>query len=363
MSNMIDYLVWRGDVRMTCSPFNHVDNLILSEFSYLLLEKADQPCEGKSIREIAPLLAGHPDAFGYIDADSNREMMKQMASGDRFGDVLVRQYRHETDEDTEKQFAAMTFFLPDETAYIAFRGTDDSLVGWKEDFNMAFACPVPAQTEAMKYLQRFCRETSCPVRVGGHSKGGNLAVYAAANLEEDLQGWILQVYSNDGPGMLEATVTSEGYERISGKIVSILPEFSIIGMLMHQHKDYQVVSSTSSGLMQHNPFSWEVLGTGFVQLPKLKPTSMKIDTVIDQWLFDMPEEDRMQLVDALYSALKSTEIKTVEDLLANRLKTGISLLFAIRHFNHDTRQLVWDKLTRLVSVALKGEEAEQNGRV
>ena len=358
MPNIIDYLAWRGDVGMTCSPFNDVDNLILAEFSYLLLENADQPCEGKCIREIAPLLSEHEDAYGYIDANFNRQMLEQMASGERFGEVSVRRYRHETDEDAQKQFAAMTFFLPDETVYVAFRGTDDTLVGWKEDFNMAFTCPVPAQTEALKYLEMVCETTPCPIRVGGHSKGGNLAVYAAANLAEDLQGRILQVYSNDGPGMHEETVSSEGYQRISGKIVSILPEFSIIGMLMHQHKDYQVVSSTASGLMQHSAFTWEVMGTGFVRQPKLKPSSLKIDAVLDQWLFDMPEDERMQLVDALYSALKSAEINTVEDLLDNRLKTGFSLLFAIRHFDHETRQLVWQKLTGLLSAAIKGNEAE-----
>ncbi len=355
MPNMIDYLKWRGDVRMTCSPFNDVDNLILAEFSYLLLEKADQPCEGLSVRAIASLLKDHPDAYGYIDAEFNRQMLKEMASGDRFGEVTVREYRYETEEETQKQFAAMTFFLPDGTVYAAFRGTDSSLIGWKEDFNMAFTCPVPAQTAALQYLETVCGLTACPVRVGGHSKGGNLAVYAAANLSEDLQGRILKVYSNDGPGMHEQTVSSEGYQRISGKIVSILPEFSVIGLLMHQHRDYQVVCSAASGLMQHSAFSWEVMGAGFVRLPELKPSSLKIDAVLDRWLSEMSGEERMQLVEALYAALKSAEIDTVEELLENRIKAGFSLLFAVRHFDHDTRQLVWEKLTRLMSAAIKGD--------
>ncbi len=359
MPNIIDYLAWRGDVGMTCSPFNDVDNLILAQFSYLLLEKADRPCEGLSIRAIASLLKDHADAFGFIDADSSRRLLEMMASGERFGETVVRGYRHETEEEIQKQFAAMTFFLPDGTVYAAFRGTDNSLIGWKEDFNMAFTCPVPAQTEALNYLEMVCKMTPCPVRVGGHSKGGNLAVYAAANLPEDLQGRILKVYSNDGPGMQEATVTSEGYRRISGKIVSILPEFSVIGLLMHQHRDYQVVCSAASGLMQHSAFSWEVMGADFVRLPELKPSSLKIDAVLDKWLFDMPEDERMQLVEALYAALKSAEIDSVEDLLKNRIKTGVSLLFAVRHFDHDTRQLVWEKLTRLMSAAIRGESAEQ----
>ena len=353
MPNIIDYLQWRGDIRLEHSPFNEVDNLILAEFSYLPLELADQPCEGLSVKDIAPMLHNHPDAYGYIDEDNNKSMLELMAASKRFEDVLVREYRYETDEHSEKQFAAMTFFLPDETVYVAFRGTDSSLIGWKEDFNMAFICPVPAQAEALKYLEMICGSTPLPIRVGGHSKGGNLAVYAAANVSGETRGRILQVYSNDGPGMNETTINSEGYRAITDKIVSIVPEFSIIGMFLHQHKDYKVVSSVSTGLMQHSPFSWEVLGTGFVLLPHLKHSSLQIDAILDQWLFDMPEDDRMQLVEALFTALKGAEIKTIESLIENPVKIGFSILLAIRHFDQDTRRLVWEKLTGLAGVALK----------
>ena len=359
MPNIIDYLTWRGDVPMTCSPFNDVDNLILSQFAYLSLEKADKPCEGLSVRELTPLLREHEDAFGFIDMDSNREMLELMAGGERFGEVLVRDYQCRTDEREEVQFAGMTFLLPDGTACVAFRGTDNTLVGWKEDFNMAFACPVPAQTEALKYLEKVCGAIAGPVRVCGHSKGGNLAVYAAACLPEETQGRVLRVYSNDGPGMSEEVSGSEGYRRIEGRIVSILPEFSIIGMLLHEHRCYKVVPSSASGLMQHSAFTWTAGRAGFVELPELRASSLKIDEILDKWLFDMPEEDRMQLVEALFSALKQAEVTTVEELLAHRVKTATSLLSAIRHFNKDTRQLVWEKLTRLAGAAIKGEAAEQ----
>jgi hypothetical protein len=358
MPNIVDYLKWRGDIQLGYSPFNDVDNLILAEFSYLLLEMADQPCEGLSVKAIAPLLENHPEAYGFIDADDNKLMLDLMASSKRFGDVLVREYQCQTDENSEKQFAAMTFFLPDETVYVAFRGTDSTLIGWKEDFNMAFTCPVPAQTEAQKYLEMICETVSMPIRVGGHSKGGNLAVYAAANIAAEMKGRILQVYSNDGPGMNVKTINSEGYQFIADKIVAVLPEFSVIGMLLHQHKDYKVVSSTSKGLMQHSPFSWEVRGAGFIELPTLKRSSLQIDAILDQWLFEMPEDERMQLVEALYLAMKHAEIKTVEGLIANPMKIGILLLSAIRHFDGDTRHLVWEKLTRLAGVALKEKRAE-----
>jgi hypothetical protein len=353
MPNIIDYLAWRGDVPFSCVPFNDVDNLILAQFCYFPLERAEVPCDGLSVRDIAALLERHPDAFGFIDAQGNREMLRLMASGDRFGEIRVQGYCSETDEEKELQFAGMTFLLPDGTVYVAFRGTDNTLVGWKEDFNMAFSCPVPAQTEALGYLQAVCETTASSVRVGGHSKGGNLAVYASAYLPERLLGRILQVYSNDGPGMCEEVINSSGYQQIAGKIVSILPEFSIIGMLLYEHRNNKVVASNASGLMQHSAFTWQVQRNRFVELPGLKRTSLKIDEVLDRWLFDMQEDDRMELVEALFAALKHAELKTVEGLLAHRLKASVSILSAVRHFDHDTRHLVWEKLTRLAGMALK----------
>ena len=359
MPNIIDYLDWRGDVPFFCAGFNDVDNLILAQMSYLLPEKAQVPCDGLSVREIAALLERHPDAFGFIDAQFNQKMLKLMASGDRFGAVRVQGYRWQTDEVKELQFAGMTFLLPDATSYVAFRGTDNTLVGWKEDFNMAFSCPVPAQTEALGYLRAVCETVPGPVRVGGHSKGGNLAVYASAFLPEELQGRVLQVYSNDGPGMCQEVICSSGYQAIAGKITSILPEFSIIGMLMYEHRDNKVVASDASGLMQHSAFTWQVQRSGFVEVPGLRSTSLKIDEILDQWLFDMQEDERMELVEALYAAMKQAELKTVEGLLTHRLKTAVSILSAVRHFDHDTRHLVWEKLTRLAGAALRADKAGQ----
>ena len=359
MPNIIDYLTWRGDVPFSCAPFNDVDNLVLSQFSYIQLEKAGAPCDGMTIRDIASLLEAQPDAFGFIDARNSQEMLKTMASGDRFGGIPVRGYSSETDEERELQFAGMSFLLPDGTVYVAFRGTDNTLVGWKEDFNMAFSCPVPAQTEALRYLKAVCDSANCSVRVGGHSKGGNLAVYAAACLPEVLQDRLLQVFSNDGPGMSEEVIASPGYQRVSDRIISILPEFSIIGMLMCEHRNNKVVESRASGLMQHSAFTWQVRRAGFVELPGLTRKSLKIDDILDSWLFDMPEDERMQLVEALFAALKQAEVTSMQELLAKRIKTAVSVLSAVRHFDQDTRRLVWEKLTRLAGTAIKGAKEER----
>ena len=339
--------------------FNDVDNLILAQCSYFPLDRGKVPCDTMTIRHISALLEGHPDAFGSIDARDNCEMLRLMASGDRFGKIRVLDYCSQTVEQKESQFAGMTFLLPDGTVYVALRGTDNTLVCWKEDFNMAFSCPVPAQTEALRYLKAVCDSANCSVRVGGHSKGGNLAVYAAACLPEVLQDRLLQVFSNDGPGMSEEVIASPGYQRVSDRIISILPEFSIIGMLMCEHRNNKVVESRASGLMQHSAYTWQVRRAGFVELPGLTRKSLKIDDILDCWLFDMPEDERLQLVEAQFAALNQAEVTSMQELLAKRIKTAVSVLSAVRHFDQYTRRLVWEKLTRLAGTAIKGAKEER----
>lgn len=355
MANMIDYLEWRGDIPFSCSPFNDVDNLLLASLAYLMPEKANCSFDSVSIASLSHALDEYIQAFGYIDVQSNRRMLQLMGSGERFSRVTVNDYRYETDESCEKQFAAMTFYIPDGTAYIAFRGTDNSLVGWKEDFNMAHTCPVPAQSDALYYLQSVCLTTSRTLRVGGHSKGGNLAVYAASYAGQAVQDRIIAVYSNDGPGMNGETVQSEGYRRISPKIISILPEFSVIGMLLYEHERYKTVKSTASGLMQHSAFSWQAERCGFVEVTGLSRASLHIDAVLDQWLFQMPQEERMELVEALFDMAEATDAKTLNDFRGHILKTAGAVLLTIRHFDSPTRHLVWEKVSLLMGKAIKKE--------
>jgi hypothetical protein len=359
MATMLDYLYWRGDVPFSCSPFNDVDNLILSEFSYLLLEKALPEGGQMTVRALHDALKDCPDAFGFISQESNRKMLAFMGEGRRFCDAEVCFYLHETDAEIQKQFAAMTFLLPDGTAFIAFRGTDNTLVGWKEDFNMAFSCPVPAQVEALVYLLRAADLFPLPIRVGGHSKGGNLAVYAAAYAPAEIQDHILAVYSNDGPGMDDVTFQSLGYIQIVPRLRSIVPEFSVIGMLLHQHQKYQVVKSSASGLSQHDPFSWCVQREDFEDAGHLKAASIKMDEILDTWLFDMSTDDRMALIDTLYAVLNATKALTVEDLGCCKLKNAGAILSVLRHMDGSSRHLVWEKLGGLVSVAVGGGKAEQ----
>jgi hypothetical protein len=262
-------------------------------------------------------------------------------------------YRHDTDELQEKQFAAMTFLLSDGTAFLAFRGTDNTIVGWKEDFNLSFTCPVPAQADALQYLLEASERFSMPMRLGGHSKGGNLAVYAAANAPVEIQNRLLCVYSNDGPGMNEANFSSEGYMRINSRLRSIVPQSSVVGMLLQHPEDYMVVKSSAFGILQHNPFTWQVERRGFEVIDALRPGSRYLDIVLKSWLGNMSMEERMTLVDAMFSALSATRAATVEDLGDGILRNAGAMLKSVKRLDSATRKRVRHIMGGFFSTAVR----------
>ncbi len=353
MANIIDYLSWRGDVPLHAIPFNDVDNLILSEFSYLLLEHA-MPASGEmTVRELQEALKDRPDAFFYIERENNRLLLKLMAEGERFANARLLLYRYETDEVKEEQFAAVTLMLSDGTMFISYRGTDNTIVGWKEDFNMTFACPVPAQVDALAYLLEAAKLLPGPIRMGGHSKGGNLAVYAAAHAPDHVQDRILQVYSNDGPGMDEETFGSPGYARVVPRLRSIVPQSSVIGILLQHPEDYMVVRSNAFGIFQHNPFSWQVQRTGFEVIEALQPGSRHLDQVMKTWLKNMDHKERMTVVDTMFTVLSATKAATVENLGEGILHNAAVMLSAVKSLDAGTRKRVRHIMGGFFSLAVK----------
>ena len=249
MPNMMDYLTWRGDLTLRQASWNLVDSLLMASLSYNPFQDTVSDPQGKTLRECAPLL-GLENMTGGQYFQQWRALLFAMAESERFGDMRLHDYVNEVDEERIIQFSALTAEMEDGSTFVAFRGTDNTLVGWREDFHMSFETPVPAQVEALAYLRRQAERTERPLRVAGHSKGGNLAAYAAAHLPPEFQRRILSVCSFDGPGLDEDTMNSPGYERIRPVLHSVLPQSSIVGLLMHYHPDYLVVRSTAVSILQ-----------------------------------------------------------------------------------------------------------------
>ena len=241
--------------------------------------------------------------------------MRAAAETARFRDVSLFAFESLHDEAQQMQFAAVSFLLPDGSVYVAYRGTDMTIVGWQEDFNMSFLSAVPAQLKATEYAEaRACPRR--PLRIGGHSKGGNLAAWAAVHLDEKLQRKrLIAAYNNDGPGFSRDLVNEPCYQAVADRLFTFIPASSIVGVLLEHAEDYEVVDSTARSIMQHEPLSWCVEGPHFVHLGQRSQLGQMSDDVLREWLDSVSQEDREAFCDALYSILSmGGRAKTFEDL-------------------------------------------------
>ncbi len=348
MANIEDYLLWRGDLTLSQSPFNNVDNLILSNLIYLifkdivpelktektsvfnkitnLFKQDNNSLQAVSIHDAIADMNILEEGKHRIRVSKDIEMAVKLAKTKRFGSMKLMYYVDKYDEDIETQFAAITILMEDNTAYIAFRGTDTSLVGWKEDFNMSFMDKVPAQEEALKYLQAVSSLINVPLRIGGHSKGGNLAVYSALHINKNVQDRIIRIYNNDGPGFKSSILETNEYKYIKDRIDTIVPQTSIIGMLLEHEEEYIVIKSNETLIMQHDPYSWEVLGADFVKMEGTTSSSHFIDSTLREWINNMTIEQREQFVDVLWEVMGATKAKSfpemAESLFSNAFKIG-----------------------------------------
>ncbi len=327
MGTLFDYLDWRGDLSFDASPMNEVDSLILSQISYMDFEGiVPEELGGEPIslaaaaREYLRRHKGEIPYLGKILPPQTVSLTARAAKTGRFGSLILCGYVNHVDDEAQTQFSAMTFLSERGRAYLAYRGTDDTLVGWKENFNMSFMMPVPAQLEAVSYLERMANALAGDLYLGGHSKGGNLAVYAAVKCDPSIKNRILGVFNNDGPGFDRPFVESKEYESMRGKIRTLVPQSSVVGMLLEHEENYEVVQSSASGLLQHNAFSWEVLGNRFIHLDTVEEESRLIDGALKEWMSEMEPEERERFVDSFYETISETGAKTLTELSAERVK-------------------------------------------
>ena len=286
----MDYLRWRGDLTFRQDGFNEVDNLVLCIISYINFRRitavhTTEPSAAPTLAQVAPLLTEEDDQLGLSEL-SYLPLVQLAAKTPRFRGVRLFAYTHEYDEAQAKQFDALSFLLPDGTLFVAFMGTDTSLAGWKEDFNMSFLSAVPAQARAAAYaadMAALCPDM--PLRIGGHSKGGNLAAWAAIHLPADLQEHrLLSAYNNDGPGFARDMLETPEYLRVADKLHTYIPESSIVGVLLEHAEDYAVIDSANRSVMQHEPMSWSVIGPRFVHLGQRSQMGKLSDGVLQEWI-------------------------------------------------------------------------------
>lgn len=361
MANIMDYLEWRGDLTLAASPFNEVDALLLAELSFINFEGLVPPPEiGRGVRlrdaaeEYFARNEGKEIDMGVLVPDKIPAMLCAMAGSKRFGNMLVNAFEERIDVELEQQFAAITVDLGDSSVYVAFRGTDDTLVGWKEDLNMGFLEEIPSQEQAVRYLKRIAKQYDRKkLRVGGHSKGGNLAVYSAVKAAPEVQERILAVYNNDGPGFLYDLTATPEHQRIGDRIRTIVPQSSVVGRLMKHEQNVQIVHSTYEGLAQHDGFSWEVKGTKFVYLDEPSREGKLADETIDSWANELSAQQREALADALYEVLTATGAQTLSELNGEKLKSAVGMLKSYKNLDRETRRVLSEAVKLLLRLGTK----------
>lgn len=343
MPNMMDYIAWRGDISMAYSPFNHLDSLILAELSYL-----NFPLEDALLRDLDAATPEEPEHPAFIH--QTRRMLSAVSKAERFAGIRMHDPVSIIDQERDMQFAAMLFDLPSGAHYVAFRGTDSTLVGWREDFNMTFESPIPAQSAAVKYLENAAALVDGPLILGGHSKGGNLSVYAAAHADEAVQRRIRTVYSFDGPGLDDATMVSDGYARIAKRIRSFVPQQSVVGLLMTYHPDYTVVRSTGTGIMQHDGFTWQMLGTDFLIVTELDVSSQVVDHTLHEWLSRISPEKRRVFISTTFDILEASGVSTVKELFSDVPAHLPAMLKALQKVDSETARMILALWRQFISI-------------
>lgn len=357
MANILDYLDWRGDVPLSAVPYNEADELVLCRLAYLPFERVLpekfqlrglSACE--AVRRVHKLCGKSGDGRVLLQKDDTL-LLEKLSASPRYSSIRLTGYVNRLDEQQEKQFSAVTALLPDHTVLVIYRGTDNTLVGWKEDFNMSFADEVPAQREAVNYLQRAAAKYRLvPLRVCGHSKGGNLAVYAAAFCDEKTQARIRCVRNNDGPGFLDAVLEAPGYRRIVGRTRTYLPHSSVFGMLLEHAEQYSVVQSSGGLLAQHDLYAWQVTKDGPVLLEELSEGSLFLDAALKDWLSTMEPARREDVVDTVFSVLDDAGIESPEDLLDG--KKNMAILKTVLKRDDETRKVIFGAL-RILTGSVK----------
>lgn len=362
MGTILDYIKEYGDYTFSEKPLNEVDSLVLCQFAYLKFDGMVPSAEEKAEPVSIEYLNGHQDKEKLFADERYREkntaLFQGMLESIRFSTLRMNYYVNRIETEKETQFSAITFFLEDRSIYIAYRGTDETIIGWKEDFNLAFSEPVAGQLRSVEYLNETAATFEKPFYMGGHSKGGNFAAYAAMNCKREIQDRIIKIYSHDGPGFRPEIRERGHYERIADRVIKIIPHSSLVGMLLESHAaGYMVVESKSFGLLQHDPYTWLVREDEFVRVKDIYKRRKFMDETLNEWILSMDEEHIHAFVDTLYEVVSASKAVTLIDFTTDWKKNMMAVVTALKGLDGETASMIKKIIASLFE--LTGERARE----
>ena len=358
--NFLKYLEWRGDLSFDKSPFNCVDALIFSQLIYLNFDNLlEQPFSSQiSLYNLNRnfINAGNYSERCMMGAMINEGipgLMDQCANSKRFGKVMVCGYVSLFDRATEIQFAAATFILPDKTRVIAFRGTDDSFLGWKEDFNLSYLDVIPSQKEALIYYKKARKALKGKFILAGHSKGGSDAIYACLNSTAFEKRKITAIYNFDGPGFRQNVIDSKGFAEIRDRIYSFYPQFSVVGMIFNHDRRFEIIHSNGKSFMQHDPFSWAVSGNKFVNDIDFTDDSKYFSKAFNEWVLRLPSDEKKKFVDNLFNLCWASGKQKIAEFEKEKISSTAKILSAFSKLPSEDKKALKENMGVLFKVFME----------
>lgn len=348
---IFDYVTWRCDLSFDQDAFRDVDSLILCCLAYLRLDSLFEKQAEWTLSEAAETFLALPIEKRRARTEKDWLLLKQLAHTRRFGELRLSDYVSVFDEAAQEQFAALCFSYRNEWTCCVFRGTDNTLIGWKEDFNMTFMEVIPAQKRALDYVRAVMKRCRGDLYLAGHSKGGNLAVYAAAHLDAKAQKRIIAVYNHDGPGFMKEAIALPAYQAIVNRLETYVPQSSVVGMLLEHEESYHVIQSSQVSLWQHDPYSWCMDGPGFALLETRSAGSYFMDDTIRKWIEQLSIEQRAAFVDAVFEVLQATKAVSLKEMSANRMHNTAIILKAVSRLNEEERKMMAETILSLLDSA------------
>ena len=357
MKNMLDYIKEFGHVSFEERAFSEIDALVLTELEYLPLEKvvpSDENGENfVTVKEIAEYMQEHKqelfDENPMMITQERHEVSQVIADAPRFQSLKFFGVVSVWDKDTTKQFAAVTVEVEPSVRLVVFRGTDETLIGWKEDFLMTYSPLVAAQTDAKEYLAKQASLWDGDLMISGHSKGGNLAIYAAATQEEDVQLRIVDIFCFDSPGLYRSVLETKGYQNIVPLAMRYIPQDSLVGLMLESEVPYVIVKSNATGAMQHSAMTWEIEDGQFIKMEKLTKNSQLNDQTFKKWTESVSDEELELFWNVFFELLFSVGIDTVNDLYGQFMHYVQEFLKAAGDMDEEKRELLTRIALLLVS--------------
>lgn len=357
MKNMLDYIKEFGHVSFEERAFSEIDALVLTELEYLPLEKvvpSDENGENfVTVKEIAEYMQEHKqelfDENPMMITQERHEVSQVIVDAPRFQSLKFFGVVSVWDKDTTKQFAAVTVEVEPSVRLVVFRGTDETLIGWKEDFLMTYSPLVAAQTDAKEYLAKQASLWDGDLMISGHSKGGNLAIYAAATQVEDVQLRIVDIFCFDSPGLYRSVLETKGYQNIVPLAMRYIPQDSLVGLMLESEVPYVIVKSNATGAMQHSAMTWEIEDGQFIKMEKLTKNSQLNDQTFKKWTESVSDEELELFWNVFFELLFSVGIDTVNDLYGQFMHYVQEFLKAAGNMDEEKRELLTRIALLLVS--------------